>query len=294
MMKNGNTNWNLYKTFIAVFQEKNMTKASKLLGISRVAVGQNIRELGNQLGVTLFTSTHKGVEPTSNANELYPSIKNAVSIIQNIETNIQPDNKTKSLKIAIADTTASFYIKQYIKDFYINYPDVKLELFKREGLDTAKQKNLDIIIDLDRRMKENDLKTITLFPITTTFIASKDFLKKSGLTDSIPFKDLSKQPIIAIDESWEYFTKQMNFSASKLTKSPSIDMTFSMVQSHLGIGHFAKELLNFYKDPDIIELSFKDLPSPFPSVNVVCGYYKSPSRLAKAFIDGLVKTIGAT
>ena len=58
-MKNSNVNINLYKTFLEVYELKNISKTAKKMYISQSAVSQNIKSLENQLGVTLFKNQQK-------------------------------------------------------------------------------------------------------------------------------------------------------------------------------------------------------------------------------------------
>lgn len=46
-MKNSNVNINLYKTFLEVYELKNISKTAKKMYISQSAVSQNIKSLEN-------------------------------------------------------------------------------------------------------------------------------------------------------------------------------------------------------------------------------------------------------
>ena len=89
-----NTNWNLYKTFVTVFELKNMSHSATELGVTRAAIGQNIRELENQLGTKLFTPDKRGVIPTAEAVKIYPSIKKVTQIIHETESDLSTDRKS--------------------------------------------------------------------------------------------------------------------------------------------------------------------------------------------------------
>lgn len=74
-MKNSNVNINLYKTFLEVYELKNISKTAKKMYISQSAVSQNIKSLENQLGVTLFKKSTKGIFPTNDAYLIYEDVK---------------------------------------------------------------------------------------------------------------------------------------------------------------------------------------------------------------------------
>ena len=55
-------NLDLYRVFYTVAKNGSLTKAAEELYISQPAVSQSVKQLENQLGVTLFNRTHRGME----------------------------------------------------------------------------------------------------------------------------------------------------------------------------------------------------------------------------------------
>ena len=87
-MKKSNVNVNLYKTFLEVYELRNLSQTAKKLYISQSAVSQNIKSLENQLGVTLFKKSTKSVIPTNDAVLIYEDVKNAFNILFSCEDKI--------------------------------------------------------------------------------------------------------------------------------------------------------------------------------------------------------------
>ena len=289
-MKNTNTNWNLYKTFVAVYGTKNLSHASKILGISNVAVGQNIRELSNQLGVKLFTSHRKGVEPTAEADSIYPKILGAIELIADAESSMaELSNKSKTvIKIAVSAISAEIFLKDYLKEFCIKYPEVKPEISKIED-NLAKQKQQDFIIDVKYRIPHS-FKTISLFNTSLTFIAAKAFLKKHGLSTAISKDQLLKFPIIIRKGGfWTDFCAQTGLEKVPFITLPitSADMVYSMTKNSIGIGFFSKELSGGNND-NLVALNVNDIPLPM-AVQFVCGYNEKLTKSARAFAEGFAK-----
>lgn len=54
-------NLELYKIFVEVAKQKNITKASKMLHISQPAVTRHVKNLENELNIILFNRTRRNV-----------------------------------------------------------------------------------------------------------------------------------------------------------------------------------------------------------------------------------------
>ena len=80
-----NIDFELYRIFYVVANNKNITKASQELLISQPAVTKSIKKLEDLLGGQLFTRTKKGVTLTSEGKEIYSYIKQAIEFINNAE-----------------------------------------------------------------------------------------------------------------------------------------------------------------------------------------------------------------
>ena len=286
-MEISNTNLNLYKSFIVVCETRNLHRASEVLNISREAIRQNIKELSNQLNTSLFNSNNKGVEPTELAKSLYPEIKNALEIIAQTEKSL--NNKTQStIKMSVHNLFIKYYLNDYLKDFYAKYPNIQLEFQKGNGTDLLSNNKVDFIIDANYSLDTN-FKFIRLFPEKSNshFVASKDLLKKHGLTKDIKKEDLLKLPIIEREDILPIYQKFLNTNQTPtFIKVPSSDIIFSMVKNGVGIGCFAQWLIENANDPEIVKLNISDIT--LPSLELVCCYKKTLSKPAQVFIDGLL------
>ena len=63
-------NLELYRVFYTVAKCGSLTRAAEELYISQPAVSQSIKQLENQLGVTLFNRTHRGMQLTENGGKM--------------------------------------------------------------------------------------------------------------------------------------------------------------------------------------------------------------------------------
>ena len=76
-----NRDFNLYKIFLTLYEQKNISKTANILFVSQPAISYSLKELEDQLGYSLFYRNSKGIEPTLEAKELYSYISTAFNII---------------------------------------------------------------------------------------------------------------------------------------------------------------------------------------------------------------------
>ena len=76
-----NIDFELYRIFYTVANNKNITKAAEESNISQPAISKSIKNLEEQLGGQLFVRTKRGVILTEEGYEFYIYIKQAIEYI---------------------------------------------------------------------------------------------------------------------------------------------------------------------------------------------------------------------
>ena len=75
----------LYRIFVAVADEENITKASEKLNISQPAITKQIKNLENQLSIKLFERKSKGVALTNDGKKIYEKLKSPIEELNKID-----------------------------------------------------------------------------------------------------------------------------------------------------------------------------------------------------------------
>ena len=115
-------NLELYKIFVEVAKQKNLTKASEKLCISQPAVTRHIKNLENELNTILFNRT-KGMELTDAGKKLYNEISTSVEKIVEIDKNF---SSSKELVFGTYGTMLSKVLSGSIAEFYAENKDAKI------------------------------------------------------------------------------------------------------------------------------------------------------------------------
>ena len=130
-----NIDYNLYRIFLYLYEEKSISKTANKLYVSQPAISYSLKELEQQLGYTLFYRNSKGIEPTIEAKELYGYLSCAFNIIKNAEEHITNLNHLEKGTIHIG--VRSYLVVYFLEDVAQDNDNITLvdKLFEYEVTD---------------------------------------------------------------------------------------------------------------------------------------------------------------
>lgn len=122
--------YRLLRAFTAVFEEKNMTAAAQRCHVSQPALSASIRQLEEQLNVTLFIRQPKGVALTDEARRLYPSARRLVNELQNLPALFAQQGGTVTLSVGLMADLGQHWQSQLVAKCYNALPGLQLTLLQ--------------------------------------------------------------------------------------------------------------------------------------------------------------------
>ena len=142
-----NINLDLYKIFYYVAKNENITRAANELSISQPAISRSIKTLENQLGMSLFIRKRDGVILSEAGHLIYEKIKNSMELIESAENDlISLSNLDKGvITIGASKTIIHEYLMPYIKQFHIEFPNIKIRIFTDKTVDLLEKAKLGLI-----------------------------------------------------------------------------------------------------------------------------------------------------
>ena len=146
---------NLYPLFIAVFEQKSISKAAQILCITQSAASHALQRLRQHLQDDLFVRAGSKMLPTPFSEQIYPAIKDALYAIQNISMQNQSfePSMVQTLKIGLHDEIEPLIFPKLVahfqqSQFNIHFSSIKLDR-KNIVADLASQQ-IDFVIDLEQ------------------------------------------------------------------------------------------------------------------------------------------------
>ena len=120
----------LYRVFLEVAKQGNISAAAQNLFISQSAVSQSVKQLEEQLQVRLFSRSTRGVSLTSEGKLLLEYVSHALGLLQSGEAKIAASRQllTGELIIGASDTVTKTYLLSRLEAFHKDYPDIRIRI----------------------------------------------------------------------------------------------------------------------------------------------------------------------
>lgn len=120
------------RTFKMVAEEGHLTRAAKRLHASQPAVSAHIKSLEEELGISLFLRTPKGMILTADGRTLKEHADKALAVVHEMESEAKSLRKTLNgtLRIGINAEPGSLRIPQLFSIIQQQYPNIHLHLLQ--------------------------------------------------------------------------------------------------------------------------------------------------------------------
>ena len=240
-------NLDLYRVFYTVAKSGSLTKAAEELYISQPAVSRSIKQLETQLGVSLFTRTHRGMALSAQGGKvIFNEVERALSLLNEAENRIEEmkNSATGVIRIGASDTIFEYFLADKIVEFHERFPAVKFELtadFTPDTIEKLKADkcdvafvNLPISPDPDLKLYGNCMRLNDVFVVGEKY---KELAEKT-----ISLTELKNYPLILMDQNTVARRSLHNFLSSLgVELHPSIevgswDLMKRLVSRGMGVG----------------------------------------------------------
>ncbi|SFQ64562.1 DNA-binding transcriptional regulator, LysR family [Variovorax sp. OK605] len=136
---------NLLRVFDEVMAERNLTRAARNLSITQPAVSNALRRLREVLGDELVKRSGAGVEPTPRALALWPTVRDALRLLQHTLAPGEFDAGTAdtTFLLAMADATAAELIPGLVQIAETEAPAISLRVLPLTTRDPRRMLELE-------------------------------------------------------------------------------------------------------------------------------------------------------
>ncbi len=300
MDKGSMVNLDLYRVFYTVAKSGSLTKAAEELYISQPAVSRSIKQLETQLGVTLFTRTHRGMQLSANGGKLiFAEVEKALNLLGDAENRIaeMKTSATGTIRIGASDTIFEYFLADKIVEFHERFPAVKFELLADVTPDTIEKLkaekcdvafvNLPIQTEAELELHGNCMRLNDIFVATDKFAELKDV--------ETTIETLKKYPLILMEgntvsrQSLDNFFHSVGVEMVPSIEVGSWDLMKRFVSRGMGIGVIPRQYVAQMLDEGTLFEVQTDVALPVRSVGMLLPKHKPASYALHAFIEDFRK-----
>lgn len=151
--------------FVTIVQQKSITQAAESLHITQPTLSRQIKELEEELGVTLFIRGNREIQVTEEGHYLYNRALEILSLVEKTEQTIRQDEEvTGTIAIGAAESQSLDVIATAIKELTDTYPKLQFSIVSGNA-DEIQEKLDSGLLDVGIVIGRYNTKTYHHYPL---------------------------------------------------------------------------------------------------------------------------------
>ncbi|MFT5808005.1 MAG: LysR family glycine cleavage system transcriptional activator [Moritella dasanensis] len=275
-------------TFAATASCHSFTQAAARLHITTGAISQQIKQLEQNLQLSLFERHSRGIRLTPAGQQLHQVVEQSITEISNVISQLQQVNRnTGDVHLKLTPSFAYKWLVPRLQHFYQQYPDIKIHTFAEGALVDHTDTNYDLAIDYgqspyqanDKKINAALLLAEQLLPVMSPQYMAQfdweqalDYQNITLLHDAMPWQHADK------DAEWQFWLQQMSLTTPTKNALSKHGHYFNrtdmaMVAAAAGLGVALARCALFNHGFTAADLAKEGLASPFSPIDAQAGYY---------------------
>ncbi len=268
----------LYRIFYVTADTGNISAAAKKLFISQPAVSKAIAKLEQNMDVTLFIRSSKGVSLTYEGKLLFEDVKSAFESIASGEAKLRHivEFGGGHIKFGVSTTLCKYVLLPYLKDFMKQNPHIQISVECQSTYQT-----LELLeagkIDIGLVGRPNSIRPLTtslhyapVMEIKDIFVATKDYIQSQPADDILRHSTLLMLNKENMTRQYiDYYLYENQIEPNNLIETTSMDLLIEFAKIGLGTACVIKEFVKKELESNIlVEIPLKT-PIPKRSLSFV-------------------------
>lgn len=134
-MSNNQTDLNLIRAFVAIYETGSVSAAAERLNLTQPSVSHALNRLRRLLRDSLFTRIRQGMTPTFNATQLYETFRQALDRIESAIASTQvfvAAESSRCFRLAMSDLGEMYLLPRIMAELQRLAPSVEIEVVQLE------------------------------------------------------------------------------------------------------------------------------------------------------------------
>ena len=287
----------LYRVFLEVAKQGNISAAAQNLFISQSAVSQSVKQLEEQLQVRLFSRSTRGVSLTSEGKLLLEYVSHALGLLQSGEEKIAASRQllTGELIIGASDTVTKTYLLSRLEAFHKDYPDIRIRILNGTTsmvLDYLHAGQVDIAF-ASEAPDETVYSVRHCVDTHTIFVAAPDYLEFDKVCT---MEEIAALPLILLERKassrvyLERYFQERGIQIHPEIELGSHNLLISLARIGLGVACVTEEFSLSGLSRGVIVPLKTDFEIPPRAVTMCTLQGVTPTSAANRFMDFITET----
>lgn len=190
--------WSLLPSFLAVVEHGSLLRAARVLKQSQPTLGRHVDALEQQLGVSLFERTGRGLVPTAQARAIAEHARGMQASADALARTVSGAGQAArgTVRITASQVVAAFVLPPLIARLAQTAPDIQIEVITSNDVKNLLRREADIAIRMVQPT-QGSLVARKLGEVTVGAFAHKRYLKRFGAPSTA--MDLLQHRLIGFD-----------------------------------------------------------------------------------------------
>ena len=287
----------LYRVFLEVAKQGNISAAAQNLFISQSVVSQSVKQLEEQLQVRLFSRSTRGVSLTSEGKLLLEYVSHALGLLQSGEEKIAASRQllTGELIIGASDTVTKTYLLSRLEAFHKDYPDIRIRILNGTTsmvLDYLHAGQVDIAF-ASEAPDETVYSVRHCVDTHTIFVAAPDYLEFDKV---YTMEEIAALPLILLERKAssrvyvERYFQEHGVQIHPEIELGSHNLLISLARIGLGVACVTEEFSLSGLSRGVIVPLKTDFEIPPRAVTMCTLQGVTPTSAANRFMDFITET----
>lgn len=150
-------NWNLLRSFIAIYEAGTLTGAAERLATTQPSMGRHLRELEAGLGETLFVRLPGRLVPNARADALYAATTSMHQAVREAERLFGDSAEQVSgvVRVAVGEAYGYHVVPRVLAPLLHAHPELEIELSVSNQSDNLLRRDADIAVRFFRPQQDD-------------------------------------------------------------------------------------------------------------------------------------------
>ena len=288
-----NVNFEYYRIFYYVAKYRNFTKAARVLGNSQPNITRAMNCLEQQVHATLFIRTNRGVQLTSEGEELYNYVSAAMIQIFAAEEAFSENDGLLHGKIAVgtSETALNIFLLDKLKAFHQEYPGIRLKLYNYstpQALEAVRSGKVDFAVVSTPVETAGPLKVTSLASFQDILVGGRTFEHLTSRAVSLSeLKEYSLMGLGRETMTYKFYNRFFMTHGQEFApdiEQPTTDQILLMVKSELGLAFVPEPMTReSLKKEEIVTIQLQE-EIPIREICLVYDYQHPLNSAARQFV----------